>query len=210
MESQHSTWLLDIYPFCNKYLVPYLPQTTSTHTSWPDLPIIDLDISYITAVSESFVYFPYYLMLGLVLVAFLDLYLFNGDSNKFLTSFFAFSEEEVNALDDLLVSTLALFLCFFYNVLVFHTFFLNWSSEVGFLTFFAGIVGLLLCIPVTMLFNFGFYCLISIRGGATTLSIAYEAILDGINVTSFILRLLIQLVRIVVIGIMYIMYNELC
>lgn len=60
-----------------------------------------------------------------------------------------------------------------------------------------------------MVYNFGFYFIISIRGGATTLSYVYELILDYVNLISFALRLCIQLVRVVVIGVTYYMYNHL-
>lgn len=60
-----------------------------------------------------------------------------------------------------------------------------------------------------MVYNFGFYFIISIRGGATTLSYIYELILDYVNLISFALRLCIQLVRVVVIGVTYYMYNHL-
>lgn len=148
-------------------------------------------------------------MLGIFILTVLHLFVFDSDSNLFLTSFLSFSEEEVNALDDLLVCTLLIFVSFFYNLLVFHTVLLPCTFGLVFLTIFAGMFGLLMSVPITMLYKFGFYLIIHIRGGATTLSFGYELILDGINLTAFVLRLLIQLVRIIVIGVMYVMYCEL-
>jgi hypothetical protein len=74
---------------------------------------------------------------------------------------------------------------------------------------FLGLCFMLVSIPTTMVYNFGFYFIISIRGGATTLSYIYELILDYVNLISFALRLCIQLVRVVVIGVTYYMYNHL-
>lgn len=67
---------------------------------------------------------------------------------------------------------------------------------------------MLVSIPTAMVYNFGFYFIISIRGGATTLSYVYELMLDYVNLVSFTLRLCIQLVRIIVIGVTYYAYEH--
>ena len=87
--------------------------------------------------------------------------------------------------------------------------FFSCSYSLGFSTLFLALCFMLISIPTTMVYNFGFYFIISIRGGATTLSYIYELILDYVNLISFALRLCIQLVRVVVIGVTYYMYNHL-
>ena len=60
-----------------------------------------------------------------------------------------------------------------------------------------------------MLYNFGFYFIINIKGSAVTLSFIYELIQDNINLLSFFLRMYIQLVRLITISVTYYGYNHL-
>lgn len=115
----------------------------------------------------------------------------------------------MNALDDLLIGVLLIFLFFFFNFLGCFAFVFSLTLNFAFSMLFLAVCFMLVSIPVTMLFNFGFYAIISIRGGATTLSYLYELILDYVNLVSFALRICIQLVRVVVIGVTYYMYNHL-
>jgi len=134
----------------------------------------------------------------------------NSEHNVFLTSLFSFTEKEINAADDLLVGVLIIFLFFFFNFLGCYVALFNCSYSLGFSVLFLLLCFVLVSIPTAMLYNFGFYFIINIRGSATTLSYLYELILDYINLISFALRLCIQLVRVVVIGVTYYMYNHLC
>jgi hypothetical protein len=156
-----------------------------------------------------FILFPAYLISSLVLASIIYMFIINSNYNIFLTSLFSFSEKEVNALDDLLISVLLIFLFFFFNFLGCFAFIFSCSYSLSFSVLFIGLCILLISIPVTMVYNFGFYFIISIRGGATTLSYTYELILDYVNLISFALRLCIQLVRVIVIGVTYYLYNHL-
>jgi hypothetical protein len=122
---------------------------------------------------------------------------------------FSFSEKEVNALDDLLIGVLLIFSFFFINFFGCFAFIFHCSQNLGFAALFLGLCFMLLSVPVVMIYNFGFYFIISIRGGATTLSYVYELVLDYINLMSFMLRLCTQIARIVVIGVTFYMYNHL-
>ena len=98
---------------------------------------------------------------------------------------------------------------YFFNFFGCFNFFSNLNFNNLMLVFTLMLVLILILIPTSMVFNFGFYFLISIRGGATTLSFLYELILDFINLTSFYLRICIQLLRLVIIGVTYYGYNHL-
>lgn len=184
--------------------------TTPTETLYlPTAPILTLNLNYLSLSGDAFLLIPYYIASGLVLFFFLYWLVLNSDYNIFLTSLFSFSEKEINALDDLLVGVLLIFLFFFFNFLGCFAYVFSCSYSLGFSVLFLGLCFMLISIPTTMVYNFGFYFIISIRGGATTLSYIYELILDYVNLISFALRLCIQLVRVIVIGVTYYMYNHL-
>ena len=208
MISNHSNWYLDTYMFVNKFFAPAMTSSIST-THLPHFPQLTLMFSYVQYSGDSFLIIPFYIISLVVLAVIVNFFLLNSDYNIFLTSLFSFSEKEVNALDDLLVGVMFIFLFFFYNFLGCFSFFFSCSYSLGFSTLFLMLCFMLISIPVTMVYNFGFYFIISIRGGATTLSYLYELILDYVNLISFALRLCIQLVRVVVIGVTYYMYNHL-
>lgn len=194
--------------FVNKFFAPAMTSSIST-THLPHFPQLTLMFSYVQYSGDSFLIIPFYIISLVVLAVIVNFFLLNSDYNIFLTSLFSFSEKEVNALDDLLVGVMFIFLFFFYNFLGCFSFFFSCSYSLGFSTLFLMLCFMLISIPVTMVYNFGFYFIISIRGGATTLSYLYELILDYVNLISFALRLCIQLVRVVVIGVTYYMYNHL-
>lgn len=208
MLSNHSNWYLDTYMFVNKFLVPS-STSSSYYTQLPNLPQITLINDYVQFSGDAFLAVPYYIISLVILASIVNWFILNSDYNIFLTSLFSFSEKEINALDDLLVGVLLIFLFFFFNFLGCFAFLFSCSYSLGFSMLFLGLCLMLISIPTTMVYNFGFYFIISIRGGATTLSYVYELILDYVNLISFALRLCIQLVRVVVIGVTYYMYNHL-
>lgn len=207
MHTNHSNWYLDGYMFFNKF---FTPLTNSTqYTQLPKLPTITLIQDFVLYTGDSFTSIPVSILTMLSIAFLLNWLVLNSDYNIFLTSLFSFSEKEVNALDDLLVCLLLIFLFFFFNFFGCFSFLFNCSYSLGFVFLFTTLVCMLVSIPFSMAYNFGFYFIISIRGGATTLSYLYELILDYVNFISFTLRLCIQLVRIIVIGVTYYMYNHL-
>lgn len=207
MQSNYSNLYLDSYMFLNKFFAP--ATSTTTYTQLPNFPTITLVQDYILYAGDSFTTIPFVILSALVLTFIINWFLLNSDYNIFLTSLFSFSEKEVNALDDLLVCLLLIFLFFFFNFFGCFSFLFNCSYSLGFVFLFVTLICMLVSIPFAMAYNFGFYFIISIRGGATTLSYTYELILDYVNFISFTLRLCIQLVRIIVIGVTYYMYNHL-
>lgn len=207
MNNTYSNLYLDSYMFFNKFFVP--TTTNSLYTETPSLPTITLFQDYILYTGDSFTNIPVLILLILTLTFIINWFILNSDYNLFLTSLFSFSEKEVNALDDLLVCLLLIFLFFFFNFFGCFSFLFNCSYSLGFVFLFTTLICMLVSIPFSMAYNFGFYFIISIRGGATTLSYTYELILDYVNFISFTLRLCIQLVRIIVIGVTYYMYNHL-
>ena len=208
MISNHSNWYLETYMFINK-IFSLTPTDTSYYTQLPNFPQITLFNSYIAYSGDFFILIPFFFISIVFLTSIINWFILNSDYNLFLTSLFSFSEKEINALDDLLVAVLLIFLFFFFNFLGCFAIVFSCSYSLGFSVLFLCLCFMLISIPVTMVYNFGFYFIISIRGGATTLSYIYELILDYVNLISFVLRICIQLVRIVVIGVTYYMYNHL-
>lgn len=196
---------LDAYNFTNQFFMNYT-YTVNSADIW--FPVINVNFNTLLLASDTFLNLPF--NLGAFLLFIIVLYFFSATNyNLYLSSLLSFSEKEINALDDLIVSVFIIFMFFFFNFLGCFGYVWNIGYNTTFILVFATLVLMLVLIPVTMVYNFGFYFIISIRGGATTLSYVYELILDYINIISFTLRLCIQLVRIVVIAVTYYMYNHL-
>merc|ERR1712226_240425 len=67
----------------------------------------------------------------------------------------------------------------------------------------------LICIPLVLILEYGFYGIIFIRGSSSSTLLTYEFLLDYINLTAYFLRISIQMIRIVVILVTYFTFNEL-
>ena len=63
-------------------------------------------------------------------------------------------------------------------------------------------------IPLFILYDEGFYFLAFLRGSASKNSLFWEFIIDYMNTISFFLRINIQLIRILIITIFFLVYNE--
>lgn len=124
-------------------------------------------------------------------------------------NFLIIAEKELNAIDDFLYVFILIFVTYLFNFFGCFNFLNLMALNQVMVTLTLALLVVLLLTPLAMLFNFGFYFLINIRGSATTLSFFYELILDFINLTSFMLRICIQLVRLVIIGVTYYGYNHL-
>lgn len=143
------------------------------------------------------------LMLSLLLMS------VSKTADDLISQAFTYVEKELNSPDDLMF-TLVLFLSvFFFHVFgcfsILSSFGLNQIMFylVSVLCFF------LVLVPTIMLYNFGFYFIMSVRGSSVSLSSLYELVLDYINFISFYLRLCIQLVRLVIITVTFYGYNHL-
>lgn len=118
-------------------------------------------------------------------------------------------EKELNATDDLIwVVALVVFTYFlhFFGCFTFD----NLSALNLFLPYLiVGLLILLTFIPTSLLINFGFFLVVSLRGASASLSVLYELTLDYINLVSYYLRLCVQLVRLVIITVTFYGYNHL-
>lgn len=143
-----------------------------------------------------------------LLLAFFFVFVYFVFKNNFFTKSLAICEEEINSSDDFLLVFSLVFFFFFFN---FYGFFcLSYFSIFNVLAHLFGFLLLsLLLMPLTALYNFGFYFIINIKGSAVSLSYFYELIQDNINLLSFFLRIYIQLVRLITITVTYFGYNHL-
>lgn len=117
-------------------------------------------------------------------------------------------EEEINSSDDFLVILYIILLFFFFNF--YGIFCFSYFSTFSiFINLFALLFISLVLLPLTALYNFGYYFIINIKGSGSSLSFFYELLQDNINLLSFFLRVYIQLVRLITITVTYFGYNHL-
>lgn len=207
MTTNHSSTFLQVY----NYLNTVIPNTCTApiYTDVSAMPKIVFQSNLIEYVGDFGLYLPYILLTTIISAGFGMFFLQNSVFTSWFSSAASLSEKELNALDDLLVSVVIFLTFFFYNFVGCATFVLPLVHNLTFYSLGLALVISLVSIPTSMIYNFGFYFVVFIRGGASSLSFLYELILDYINIISFLLRLLIQLVRIIVIGVIYYMYNHL-
>lgn len=203
-----SNWYLELFLF-SKNLFGLKADDSSAYTQWPDLPVIVFDVNYFSFLDGYYQYAPFFILSAVSTLFAINTYILSSNSNVFITSLLSFGEKEVNAIDDLLVAIFLFVVFFFFNFFGGLHFTHSYSLSLGLVMLFFYMCMLLVSVPFVMLYNFGFYFVINIRGGATTLSCFYDLSLDFVNLLSFVLRLCIQLVRIIVIGVTYQMYNHL-
>jgi hypothetical protein len=143
-----------------------------------------------------------------VFLAIFFLFLFFVFKNNFFIKSLVICEEEINASDDFLLIFSLVFFFFFFNFYGF--FYFNYFNlfNVSAQLFMYLLISLVL-MPLTALYNFGFYFIINIKGSAVSLSYLYELVQDNINLLSFFLRVYIQLVRLITITVTYFGYNHL-
>lgn len=145
----------------------------------------------------------YFLYAGLFLLSLF--YLFK--SNFFFKTL-TLCEEEINASDDFLVILYIVLLFFFFNF--YGIFCFSYFSTFNvFVNLFILLFISLILLPLTALYNFGYYFIINIKGSGSSLSFFYELVQDNINLLSFFLRVYIQLVRLITITVTYFGYNHL-
>lgn len=68
---------------------------------------------------------------------------------------------------------------------------------------------LIMCIPFSLLFTYGFFIPYYLRGASNITFLVYEIFLDYINIISFFLRIGVQFIRIFLILLTIYTYNEL-
>ena len=122
------------------------------------------------------------------------------------------SEKKLNSFDDLVI--IILLLLSFYFVYIFYllglVFLIDYENL--FVFFFVLLLGIIVHILLNLVFNMGYYLSSFIKGAGDNKSIIYNLLFDYVNILSFHLRVLVQLVRIIVIyGTYYqlvLLYNE--
>lgn len=70
------------------------------------------------------------------------------------------------------------------------------------------VVILVILVPISLIFNWGFYAPIYIKGQSIKKNLIVEVLTDYIHFISFFLRINIQLIRLVILSAVFYMYNE--
>lgn len=134
-------------------------------------------------------------------IIYIYILIFFSKINKF--NLFKFSEKELSSLDDLLNIIFLLF-CLLFNVVYSNILLLNnIASFTTFLFIFKSMLFILFLNILLFLYNCGFYFISFIKGSSQKQIISYEFVYDLINLVSYFLRWLIQVVRIFIIIVLY-------
>ena len=113
------------------------------------------------------------------------------------TIFFTESEKELNNFDDLLLVVIIFIVLYFYSFFLFSIVFLtNWYIKI-FLLSLLSLKLILILIPLNMIYDYGCYFTFYLRGGSTSSIFFYEITMDYLNLISYFLRILMQLVRLI-------------
>ena len=131
---------------------------------------------------------------------FFNLYIDNNsnDTDHTVSTLVTEAEKEISSIDDLIIIFLVLFFVFgiyfmFYGFTQLSLYFNNYSCVyviMPFLFFFIYVA------PVCLLFDFGIYVFVYLRGSGPTAMLAAELLYDLINLFAYFIRVFIQLSRI--------------
>lgn len=119
-------------------------------------------------------------------------------------------EKELNNIEDNIIF-LILFILFFFYILGFYLY-IHSNMYIVFYMFLYTIwlfVFLIICIPFSLLFTYGFFLPYYLRGASNITFFFYEICLDYINIVSFFLRIGVQFIRVFLILLTIYTYNEL-
>lgn len=129
-------------------------------------------------------------------------------SNKLLTSLLIISEQEF-ATPKAVTLLLSLMFCILISTLGATLFGINLSVlHLLYLTTIGSLLYLVALIPFNLIYNWGAYFPIYIKGQSIKKNILFELLTDYIHLLSFFLRINIQLIRLVIITCVFYMYNE--
>lgn len=123
----------------------------------------------------------------------------NTDAEQVTSLILYESEKEIASIDDILPLIIALFLTFgiyfYFNVFQYVTLFFN-----GYIFTFL-VLPAFFCfvfiIPLLLLYDFGFYCFIYLRGSGNTALLSAELLYDFINLFAYYIRVVIQCARLI-------------
>lgn len=170
----------------------------------PVTPNICVEYLYQTfSIIYVYIYQPLYFTC-LLFLAFLNIipnYFFNNSSRI---------EKELNNIEDNIVFIILLVFFIFY-ILGFYVYLYNnvFITFIILLYIVLLMVFLIICIPFSLLFNYGFFLPYYLRGSSNIAFFFYEIFLDYVNIVSFFLRISIQFIRIFLILLTIYTYNEL-
>lgn len=167
---------------------------------------VNFDNSF-TLINFFFNFFTifYFLLLSLLIL----LKSRNFLNTLFLSKILYESEKELNSFDDLIVIlTLIIFFFFYVSGLYFLFYFYNYMYIYFYILSFVLLFTTIIGIPLLLLYEYGFYFNVFLRGSSNSLNFLYELLLDYINIISYILRICVQFVRIIIILITLFTYNE--
>lgn len=119
------------------------------------------------------------------------------------------AEKEIFSVDDAL--NLLFFLLFFFGVYFGFLFLSLHSAFTELFVFFLPLLFIfyfIVLIPFNLLFDFGLFFVVYLRGSSNTSSLFFECVYDYIGVIAFFTRLLVQFVRLVLMFVVYCMMHD--
>ncbi len=119
------------------------------------------------------------------------------------------AEKEIFSIDDAV--NLLFFLLFFFGVYFGLLFVSMQSAFTELFIFFLPLMFIfyfIILIPCNLLFDFGLFFIVYLRGSSTTSSLFFECVYDYIGVIAFFTRLIVQFVRLVLMFIVYCMMHD--
>jgi len=119
------------------------------------------------------------------------------------------AEKEIFSIDDAL--NLLFFLLFFFGVYFGFLFLSMSSSFTELFVFFLPLLFIfyfIVLIPFNLLFDFGLFFVVYLRGSSNTSSLFFECVYDYIGVIAFFTRLIVQFVRLVLMFVVYCMMHD--
>ncbi len=161
---------------------------------------VAIDSSLVLFTHLSLVFVLWFYLKVLFLPFFFNLYIDNNsnDTDHTVSTLVTEAEKEISSIDDLIIIFLVLFFVFgiyfmFYGFTQLSLYFNNYSCVyviMPFLFFFIYVA------PVCLLFDFGIYVFVYLRGSGPTAMLAAELLYDLINLFAYFIRVFIQLSRI--------------
>mgnify|MGYP001810883713 FL=1 len=159
-----------------------------------------IDSSVLIFAHLGLIFMVWFYLKVLFLPFFFNLYSDNSvnDTDHTVSTLITEAEKEISGIDDLIIIFLVLFFVFgiyfmFYAFAQLSIYFNNYSCIyviIPFLFFFIYVA------PVCLLFDFGIYAFVYLRGSGPTSMLAAELLYDLINLFAYFIRVFIQLSRI--------------
>ena len=192
----------EICSFLSKFENTYYMDFTSTFilTFLNSKFYMVTDTSLVIFSNLCLIFLVWFYLKVLFLPFFFNLYVDNNvnDTDHTVSTLLTEAEKEISGIDDLIIIFLVLFFVFgiyflFYGFAQLSIYFNNYSCVyviIPFLFFFIYVA------PVCLLFDFGIYAFVYLRGSGPTSMLAAELLYDLINLFAYFIRVFIQLARI--------------